>query len=111
MARKKTSQSLVEIEERKEAHKRNFNLRIGNLVERGYTFLYSNPLMLKATLYHHANSHLQDDIVFVDVIGTENGRFTEERIRVPRDKLLSIADDVRDIESKVAQDHGENQED
>lgn len=90
--------TLADIIERQKQERARFNAMIGTYVEKGYTFVRSNPGINRAIFYHHANNEIQDDIVFVDVQMEEETK-TEHRTLISRSELFKIADEVRDIES------------
>jgi hypothetical protein len=75
------------------------NVMIGEYVEKGYTFISRDNMSDFVLFYHHANNHLQDDVVFVSVHINPDGTYRDERINVPREGLLKVTEDVKDIKS------------
>lgn len=84
----------------KRKRKEAFNKMIGTRVELGYKFIDSDPSLCTASFWYHNNSHLQDDMVVVQVTLDKHLIETELRILVSRRNFLKIAKEVEHVESK-----------
>lgn len=84
----------------REERNRKINVMIGEYVEKGYTFISRDNMSDYVLFYHHANNHLQDDVVFVSVHVAPDGKYIDNRISVPREGLFHVAEEVKNIKSK-----------
>lgn len=77
-----------------------FNEAIGRRLKQGYIFIDSNPAVHMATFWYHNNSHLQDDMVIVEMTLDDNNMPIERRVLIERSKFVAVAKEVEHVESK-----------